>query len=102
MIPDCPGFNPRAKPAPTFKDAGGTVHDLFTAKTLTYKEAAADLRLSSLGFGTEEAISELVVAGRLYPVFRKEGSNRVYIFDPALTDFRLRALATRTPSKKSA
>jgi hypothetical protein len=34
----------------------------------------------------------LVTAGRLYPVFRKN-PRVIYIFDPALTDFRTRALA---------
>jgi hypothetical protein len=92
MIPDCPGLSRSRQGAPTFKDSAGQTHDLTTAPTLTYKEAAADRRLAHLGFGTINAIGELVTAGRLYPVFRKN-PRVIYIFDPALTDFRTRALA---------
>jgi len=94
MIPDCPGLH-RSPSAPvTFTDSLGRIHDLTTCATLTYGEAAADGRLAHLGFGTTDAVSELVASGRLYPVFRKN-ARVVYLFDPALTDFRARALAAR-------
>lgn len=99
MIPDCPGLT-RAPGAPvSFKDFFGNVHDLTTTPTLTYKEAAADPRLAHLGFSTVEAVSGLVAAQRLYPIFRKNPL-RAYIFDPALTDFRARALAAAPVSAK--
>ena len=95
LIP-CPGLVLDVRRGTLWTDSAGTEHNLDTAgqSTLTAAEAAADARLSGLGFATEAAVRELIRAGRLYPVFRKN-ARVLRIFDLALTDFRRRALSTR-------
>lgn len=95
-IVTCPGLNVHATGAVFFTDSAHAVHAMADPAlvTLTAAEAAADPRLSGLGFATESAVRELIRSGRLYPVFRKN-TRVLRIFDLALTDFRRRALTTR-------
>lgn len=93
-VQPCPGLKITTNAGVTFTDSTGRVHDLAEQRTLTFDEAAGDARLRDIGFGSVDAVRELVRAVRLYPIFRKN-ARVVRLYDCGLTDFKARTLAPR-------
>lgn len=90
-VVDCPGLKRPRNAVPSWTDSAGTVHDLAAARTLTLDEVAATPELVDVGFGSYDAVRELVTSGRLYPVFRKN-SRVIRVFACGVADFRRRQL----------
>lgn len=93
-VQPCPGLKITTNAGITFTDSTARVHDLAEQRTFTFDEAAADARLRDIGFGSVDAVRELVRAGRLYPVFKKN-ARVLRVYDCGLTDFKARTLAPR-------
>lgn len=90
---ECPGLKRPLNAPVSWEDSTSRVQDLADARLLTFDEVAADPLVADLGFATAFAVGELVRAGRLYPVFRKN-SRVIRVFACGVADFRRRQITT--------
>lgn len=96
----CPGLEITPKAGVRWTDSVGTAHDLVEERIWSLEQVADEPLVAALGFATAFAVAELVRAGRLYPVFRKN-SRVVRVFACAVPDFlRRRQLAARTLAER--
>jgi hypothetical protein len=95
----CPGLKVTVNAGVSWMDSARRVHELASATLLTIEQVAADPRMSEMGFGTYAAAAELVRAGRLYPVFRKN-ARVVRVFACAIPDFRIRCFSGNGSASK--
>jgi hypothetical protein len=96
----CPGLKITANAGISWTDQARRVHDLVTTRMLTIAEVAAHPLMHDMGFGTADAVAELVRAKRIFPVWRKN-ARVVRVYECAIPDFRARCLAG-TAAKKVA